>query len=107
MFTGEYDIRFHESLSLPQRNRESVGELLLGFFHFYFSVFDKEKSVVSVRLGQVLQKTEVWTNPRWWRISIEDPFERSDHDLGRVVTHLGQRRITTELKRAVKVLGGD
>ena len=104
IYDGEYDIRFHETLPLTEMNEESTGELLIGFFHYYYHVFDKKYGVASVRTGEVLSKAKVWDRPKWWRFSIEDPFERGDHDLGVVLQQKGQDLILNEFKRALDLL---
>ena len=43
------------------RNTQSVGELLAGFFKYYATEFDHHASVVSIVSGHsVLSKTKVW-----------------------------------------------
>ena len=89
------DLGYIESLGYGARTRntESLGQLLVGFFGYLANGFSFRDSVISIRTGQVLQKSEKeWTakqNSRrdryWW--CIEDPFELS-HNLGRVVSLL-------------------
>ncbi|CCI39703.1 unnamed protein product [Albugo candida] len=83
---------------------DSVGSLLQGFFSFYASEFDMEKSVVSVREGIKTCKEARWEYQVPWRISIEDPFE-SAHDVARVIfSRRGQEVIMQEFRRANELL---
>ncbi|XP_056140585.1 poly(A) RNA polymerase GLD2 [Lampris incognitus] len=59
------------------RNQSSLGELLLGFFKYYSTVFRWDSQVISVREAKALPKT----NSREWRdkfICVEEPFERNN-----------------------------
>lgn len=56
------------------RNKQSVGELLKGFFNYYTNIFDYETTIMSVRLGRKLPRSSL---PAWrgkW-ICIEEPFD--------------------------------
>jgi hypothetical protein len=108
----QWDSTFCEDIrqamsTLPERNEQSEGDLLLGFFQFYACEFPYQKSVVCPRLGKPLPKTDqshrssTWTE---WRFSIQDPFELS-HDLGGVIySREGQHDIIQAMQRAAIVL---
>lgn len=85
------DITYLKDLSsLPKSsNTQSIGELMVEFFHYYGYVFNFLEDVACIRLGKVIRVEEkvaelgakVWA-PKY--INIEDPFIR-DHNLGRNV----------------------
>jgi hypothetical protein len=60
--------------------------------------------VVSIRKGKFVPKWELRNKitPRWWKASVEDPFE-SDHDLGNVITKAGFDRMNKEMLRANEI----
>ncbi|GAB9476378.1 S-m checkpoint control protein [Globisporangium polare] len=69
------------------RNRQSVGELLVGFFEYFGLQFDASRQVVSVRMARTLSKEEKKRESQWrmhTRLSIEDPFEVS-YDVAHVL----------------------
>ncbi len=66
------------------RNRQSVGELWLGFLRYYTEVFDWEENVVGIRDTEGLtRQSKSWTKHR---LAIEDPFELT-HNLAAGVSH--------------------
>ncbi|KAJ0259162.1 UTP:RNA uridylyltransferase 1 [Hirschfeldia incana] len=92
------------------RNRETIAELVWGFFNYWAYGHDYANTVVSVRTGSILGKREKdWTrrvgNDRHL-ICIEDPFETS-HDLGRVVDKFSIRVLREEFERAAKIMHQD
>ena len=62
-----------------KENKQSVGELWLGYLRYYVEVFDFEKSVISIRKFKPLSKFEKFWSKSF--IAIEDPFNLS-HNLG-------------------------
>ncbi|KFK37353.1 hypothetical protein AALP_AA4G245700 [Arabis alpina] len=91
-------------------NRETIAELVWGFFNYWAYAHDYSNTVVSVRTGSILGKREKdWTrrvgNDRHL-ICIEDPFETS-HDLGRVVDKFSIRVLREEFERAAKIMHQD
>ena len=66
-------------------NKQSVGELWLGFLRYYTEKFDWNEHVVCVRQSndQLTRKQKNWTKHR---LAIEDPFELS-HNLAAGVSH--------------------
>uniref|UniRef100_A0A1J3HW19 RNA uridylyltransferase n=1 Tax=Noccaea caerulescens TaxID=107243 RepID=A0A1J3HW19_NOCCA len=91
-------------------NRETIAELVWGFFNYWAYGHDYANTVVSVRTGSILGKREKdWTrrvgNDRHL-ICIEDPFETS-HDLGRVVDKFSIRVLREEFERAAKIMHQD
>ncbi|CAL9237060.1 unnamed protein product [Arabidopsis halleri] len=88
-------------------NRETIAELVWGFFNYWAYAHDYAYNVVSVRTGSILGKREKdWTrrvgNDRHL-ICIEDPFETS-HDLGRVVDKFSIRVLREEFERAARIM---
>ena len=56
-----------------QKNKQSVGELWLGFLRYYTEVFDWDNDVVTIRTTEKLTKiSKKWTKKK---LAIEDPFE--------------------------------
>lgn len=123
---GKYDIRFFKNETELRRrawynrtygNRQSVGELLRGFFAYYGSrckttpsgAFNWIQDVISIRTqGGILSKLEkFWNTARTdehghrlrFLIAIEDPFEHN-HNIGRTVTDKGLQSIRAEFSRA-------
>ncbi|KAI7087916.1 PAP/OAS1 substrate-binding domain-containing protein [Hortaea werneckii] len=102
-------------------NRESLGSLLAGFFHYYSSVgqgpkFHWTQQVLSLRSsGGILTKQEKgWVKAvteesegkrvqHRYLFCIEDPFELS-HNVARTVTHFGIVAIRDEFRRANRIL---
>ena len=85
-----------------QNNKQSVAELLVGFFKYYAYDFDFRASVVSVQTGGPItkvSKAEIDGWPLHERLSIEDPFETS-YDVGHVVKTAQMVHVHSELLRA-------
>jgi len=75
------------------KNRQSVGELWIGFLNFYAGEWDDKRLVVSIRQSRPLTKFEkMWNSPC---IAIEDPFELS-HNLGAGIS----RKMNLYIKKA-------
>ncbi|KJH41085.1 PAP/25A associated domain protein [Dictyocaulus viviparus] len=70
---------------LPSRapNKQTVGELLVGFF-YYYSSFDFENVAISMRDACVFPRSEMTPNTAIYRVFIEEPFDR--HNTARCVT---------------------
>ncbi|XP_062090177.1 UTP:RNA uridylyltransferase 1 [Humulus lupulus] len=91
-------------------NRETIAQLVWGFFNYWAYCHDYTDSVISVRSGCIISKREKdWTrrvgNDRHL-ICIEDPFEVS-HDLGRVVDKFSIRVLREEFERAAEIMQYD
>ncbi|KAK8570459.1 hypothetical protein V6N13_003137 [Hibiscus sabdariffa] len=91
-------------------NKETVAQLVWGFFNYWAYGHDYTNSVISVRTGSIISKQEKeWTrrvgNDRHL-ICIEDPFEIS-HDLGRVVDKFSIRVVREEFERAADIMQYD
>ncbi|WVZ78117.1 hypothetical protein U9M48_025880 [Paspalum notatum var. saurae] len=91
-------------------NKDSIAELLWGFFQYWAYRHDYRHDVISIRMGKTLSKQEKnWTtrvgNDRHL-VCIEDPFE-TGHDLGRVVDRQTIRILREEFERAAAVLQYD
>lgn len=86
------------------KNKESLASLLFHFFRFYAHEFDYDKSVLSIRLGRVLTKTE-----KKWHIGsnnafcIEEPFN-TIRNLGNTADDTSFRGLHMELRRAFELL---
>ncbi|XP_056388204.1 terminal uridylyltransferase 4 [Hyla sarda] len=75
------------------QNKESVGELWLGFLRFYTEEFDFKEYVISIRQKKLLTTFEKqWTSKC---IAIEDPFDLN-HNLGAGVS----RKMTNFIMKA-------
>ncbi|KAL2658359.1 hypothetical protein GLYMA_03G020100v4 [Glycine max] len=93
-----------------RHNKESIAQLVRGFFHYWAYCHDYANTVISVRTGSIISKREKdWTrrigNDRHL-ICIEDPFEIS-HDLGRVVDKHSIKVLREEFERAAEVMQND
>ncbi|GMI99054.1 UTP:RNA uridylyltransferase 1 [Hibiscus trionum] len=91
-------------------NKETIAQLVWGFFNYWAYGHDYANSVISVRTGSIISKQEKdWTrrvgNDRHL-ICIEDPFEIS-HDLGRVVDKFSIRVVREEFERAADIMQYD
>lgn len=87
---------------------ESPGALLAGFFEYYGTQFRFRDAVVTIRGGPgrgELRKRAAFARPRFWSLSVEDPFENG-RDLGRVLSRGGVAAIAEEFARAVTLLRG-
>ncbi|CAJ0590903.1 unnamed protein product [Cylicocyclus nassatus] len=64
---------------LPPRplNTQTVGELLVGFFHYYAS-FDFENVAISMRNACVFSRRELKLETLVFRVFIEEPFDRNN-----------------------------
>ncbi|KAG5021993.1 hypothetical protein JHK82_017870 [Glycine max] len=93
-----------------RHNKESIAQLVRGFFHYWAYCHDYANTVISVRTGSIISKREKdWTrrigNDRHL-ICIEDPFEIS-HDLGRVVDKHSIKVLREEFERAAEIMQND
>ncbi|KAL2337418.1 hypothetical protein Fmac_011864 [Flemingia macrophylla] len=91
-------------------NRETIAQLVWGFFYYWAYGHDYANAVISVRTGSIISKREKdWTrrigNDRHL-ICIEDPFETS-HDLGRVVDKHSIKVLREEFERAAEIMQFD
>lgn len=135
---GEYTVRFwHDEAQITHlartgqltHNKQSIGDLLRGFFMYFASIaqsnaygqrqwcFYWATEVLSLRTpGGIRRKDEKgWTRAttttdangkevrQRYLFSIEDPFEL-DHNVARTVTHDGIVAIRDELRRAGRIL---
>lgn len=131
-----YNVRFwrneHDIMQAAQSgrlssNRQSVGELLRGFFQYYAGIggynygprppqFYWTNEVLSLRtLGGIVSKqSKGWVSATTkitaekkvtnrYLFAIEDPFE-IDHNVARTVTHRGIVAIRDEFRRAWRIL---
>ena len=86
------------------RNTDSVGQLLFQFFRYYGYEVDYEKSIVSVREGQLISKE----SKRWHlmpnnRLCVEEPFN-TERNLGNTADDTAFRGLHLELRRAFDLI---
>lgn len=135
-----YDVRFWRAegdiLDLARRgmlsqNRESIGSLLRGFFHYFAHIgpsvpqngFQWTQDVLSLRTpgGRLTKQEKGWTGAKTtiieptaagqqgreikhrYLFAIEDPFE-IDHNIARTVVHVGIVAIRDEFRRAHRII---
>lgn len=99
----EHDCSFEKNVQrykeMTERNKATVGELLVGFFRHYGYEFDWENACATMRLPNNLSKSDKnWRNG----IAIEDPFELN-RNLGDVASRKYQE-IIDEFKWAAYLL---
>lgn len=92
VFIDGFDCYYYTNVEdlkgFSQQNVESLGSLLIGFFHLYSEELDYRNDVVSIRTGRYLTKREKnWTLQdgdfkTHHFLAIEDPFEVT-HNLAR------------------------
>lgn len=76
-------------------NKQSIGELWLGFLRYYTEVFDWDEHVVCIRdTDSLTRQSKSWTKHR---LAIEDPFELT-HNLAAGVSHKSNCPIPVECK---------
>jgi len=90
----------------PSTNTQSVGDLLIGFFHFYTRVFEFRKHAVCMRRcgpGIVIDKFTLTTptNDEQWY--VEDPFDLK-HNLAGKCSRAGRKRILEEMTLSLNEL---
>ncbi|EXJ69190.1 uncharacterized protein A1O5_07226 [Cladophialophora psammophila CBS 110553] len=126
LFEG-FDVRFvQDSKGLKEaqedvaanRNKESAGQLLRGFFQYYatYQGFHWTRDVISIRTkgGLISKQAKGWTEAKWqqtgktsvrlrYLLAIEDPFE-IEHNVARTVGHHGIIAIRDEFRRAWSII---
>ncbi|KAG9691566.1 PAP/OAS1 substrate-binding domain-containing protein, partial [Aureobasidium melanogenum] len=119
-FDQEDVIKSRASQGLITQNKESLGNLLVGFFRYYAvnaGGFFWTRDVLSLRSrGGIVSKLEKgWTGAKTevgdnkevrhrYLFAIEDPFETT-HNVARTVTHNGIVAIRDEFRRAWRIIG--
>ncbi|KEQ64375.1 PAP/OAS1 substrate-binding domain-containing protein, partial [Aureobasidium melanogenum CBS 110374] len=119
-FDQEDVIQSRASQGLITQNKESLGNLLVGFFRYYAvnaGGFFWTRDVLSLRSrGGIVSKLEKgWTGAKTevgdnkevrhrYLFAIEDPFETT-HNVARTVTHNGIVAIRDEFRRAWRIIG--
>uniref|UniRef100_A0A1I8B2U0 PAP-associated domain-containing protein n=1 Tax=Meloidogyne hapla TaxID=6305 RepID=A0A1I8B2U0_MELHA len=72
------EMKLFENLPKPipeiPKNNLSVGELLIGFFNYFYN-FDYDKYAISVCRGCIYPRSELPRNTRRFKIFIEEPFD--------------------------------
>ena len=81
-------------------NKESLGDLLFGFFRRYAHEIDYERSVISVREGSLVTKqSKNWHFMQNNRLCVEEPFN-VERNLGNTADDTSFRGVHLELRRA-------
>jgi hypothetical protein len=87
-----------------KENKETLGELLFGFFRFYGHELDYDKNVISVRSGKLISKSEKnWTVGNNNKLCVEEPFNTS-RNLGNTADDTSFRGLHIELRRAYDLI---
>lgn len=82
------------------KNKETLGELLFGFFKFYGHDFDYDNLVLSVRSGKQIPKVDkMWHLGNNNMLCVEEPFNVS-RNLGNTADETSFRGLHMELRRA-------
>jgi len=105
---GGVNVAFDKDLSkyegYGKGNTSSLGELLFQFFRYYGHQLDFEKSVMSVRVGKVVPKTQkAWHLLQDNRLCVEEPFNIT-RNLGNTADDTSVRGIHIELRRACDLI---
>ena len=105
---GDNESSFADDLSLLQgfgkKNKETLGELLFGFFRFYGHEFDYDKLVVSVRSGKQITKAKKnWQFGNNNHLCVEEPFN-TIRNLGNTADETSFRGLHMELRRAFDLI---
>ena len=85
-------------------NTDSVGQLLFQFFRYYGYEIDYEKSIISVRQGELISKE----SKRWHlmlnnRLCVEEPFN-TERNLGNTADDTAFRGLHLELRLAFDLI---
>ena len=87
-----------------KNNPETIGELLFHFFRRYAHEIDYDRSVVSIREGQLISKqAKRWHLMQNNRLCVEEPFN-TDRNLGNTVDDISFRGVHLELRRAFELV---
>ena len=105
---GGVNVTFDKDLSkyegFGRSNSATLGDLLFEFFHYYGHELDFETSVMSVRLGKVIPKSEKsWNRLQDNRLCVEEPFNIS-RNLGNTADDTSVRGIHQEIRRACSLM---
>ena len=84
-------------------NKESIGELLFGFFRHYGHEMDYESNVVSVREGGLVSKQSKKWHQSQNRLCVEEPFN-TVRNLGNTADDTSFRGVHLELRRAFEMI---
>ena len=105
---GGVNVAFDHSTNayrgLGAKNTDSLGSLIFQFFRYYGHELDFEDSVMSVRLGKVISKSDKgWNLLQDNRLCVEEPFNIV-RNLANTADDTSMRGIHIELRRAFKKL---
>ena len=85
-------------------NKESIADLLFGFFRRYGHEIDYEKNVISVREGSLIAKeSKGWHQLQNNRLCVEEPFN-TGRNLANTADDTSVRGIHLELRRAFDLI---
>lgn len=107
-FLNGVNVAFDKDLSkyagFGKANTSSLGDLLFQFFHYYGHDLDFEASVMSVRLGKVIEKSQkAWHLVQDNRLCVEEPFNVG-RNLGNTADDTSVKGIHQELRRACSMV---
>ena len=87
-----------------RENKESISELLFHFYRRYAHEIDYEKSVISIREGQLISKeAKKWHLMQNNRLCVEEPFN-TERNLGNTADDISFRGVHLELRRAFDLI---
>lgn len=101
-----WDTKFFDGDMPPSENKQSVAELLVGFFHYYSNVFDWKKHAVCMRQcgpGKTIDKETLRTPSTEEQWYVEDPFDLK-HNLAGKCSRQGRRRILYQMEETLRIL---
>ncbi|KAI9263310.1 hypothetical protein BDA99DRAFT_64456 [Phascolomyces articulosus] len=81
-------------------NRQTVGDLLVGFFSYYGIVFDYS-TTISIRAGTTIPKLSSWRKRHY--IAVEDPFIK-ERNVAVSCSKEGFEHVLNEFRRAHRLL---
>ena len=85
-------------------NKESLGDMLFGFFRRYAHEVNYEREVISVREGGLISKQDKkWHLLQNNRLGVEEPFN-TDRNLGNTADDNAFRGVHLELRRAFDLI---
>ena len=105
--TTQFADNLEQLSGFGRQNKETIGELLFHFFRRYGHELDYEASVISVRQGRIIPKTEKgWHIGQNNRLCVEEPFNIV-RNLGNTADDFSFRGLHLELRRAFSCISDD
>ncbi|KAF4122922.1 Cid1 family poly A polymerase [Geosmithia morbida] len=101
---GEFADNLKKLRGFGSKNESSEADLLFQFFRFYAHEFDYDKYVLSIRLGNMIPKTDkYWQYAANNKLCVEEPFNTS-RNLGNTADEYSFRGLHMELRRAFDLI---